>query len=771
MRRSKQLAYLFEDEGAATVTARGGKGFGLCELARLSVPVPAGFTVTTSVARAFAQHGCAPMRLSKQLQRQIENLEKVTGQGFGSIDNALLVSVRSGASVSMPGMMDTVLNLGLNPEIVHGLAKRHNARFAYDCYRRFLSMFGEVVLGVDRFYFDSALKRAKKEKRVEQDSKLSAHALRSLCKHYRNIIEKKSGATVPDDPWTQLELAITAVLFSWNNPRAVAYRQMNGISNGLGTAVNVQSMVYGNLDDSSGTGVVFSRNVATGENRLYGEFLINAQGEDVVAGSRTPLPIEGMSAWNGAAFSQLSEFARKLEAHRNDVVDIEFTVESGQLYILQVRNAKRTPEAAATIATHFVWEKRWTKKEALSRVSADQLKALGEASFSEPVLSDAAAAGKVVACGLAASPGAAVGRVVVTSAEAVAAARLGEKVILVRPETSPDDLSGMLAAAAIVTSTGGSTSHAAVVARGLSKPAVVGCGDLMVEGGQVISVDGRTGLVLQGALERTGCIDKKEINLLQKWAGAANIAELPTLHFEMIEERVSAYQLLNDFYIIDEVAKASIGTKLERQSLALKTSIHKEVADRLAMYLVMALIGETYYCFSDGRYAMLLTECLVELKTLEREYDAAHGPLDKLKEMPQSMHVRFLDLIATVFEARAWGDVGYAGIGGKKWAEIARAAQGYLNGRMNATIFADHAFDLEHNGGCIIGKHQMISTDFRRNFKAGLETKKHTSGVSRLYANLTHRWPEVSDEIKTLFHNGVKLGLWESPSKIQVRID
>ncbi len=714
MGRSKQLAYLFEDKGADTVTARGGKGFGLSELARLDLPVPPGFTITTSVARAFAQHGCVPNRLSSQLRREMKKLEQATGKQFGSPDAPLLVSVRSGAAVSMPGMMDTILNLGLNDDIVDGLASRHGSRFAQDCRQRFLSMFAEVAKG-----------------------------------------------RVPEDPWVQLELAVRAVIESWNTPRAVAYRNASGISSTLGTAVNIQAMVYGNLDDNSGAGVVFSRNVSTGENHLSGEFLVKAQGEDIVDGSRTPLPIEEMKAWNQAAYNELEEIAKRLEAHQNDVVDIEFTVESGKLHLLQVRKAKRTPEAAATIATHFVWEKRWSKAEALTRVSPAQLKALNEAGFSNDVLEQAEEDGKVIASGLAASAGVAVGRVVVTSQAAVAAAKRGEKVILARPETSPDDLSGMLAAAAIITKTGGATSHAAVVARSLGKPAVVGCRVLNVREGDMVSVDGRAGLIVAGELTKTGVLDKKEVNLFLRWVEAANTNDLPKLRFEMLSGRTAASQLLNDFYLADALEKACASSALESEAVKLKADIHKDVADKLAIYLVAAVITEAGHCFSEINSRKLRPECRTELEILRNEYDChRRRSMQKLKEMPHEKHVRFLHLLARVFEAKAWGTVGVGGIGGKKWAIIARAAEGYLKGKVNATVFADHAFDLEHNGGSVFGKHPMILRNTTRKMNAQLEAKKVTSSVSGLYRRLTELDTQVSPEVTALFRKGVELGLW-----------
>ncbi len=757
MGRSKQISYLFEDKGAATVTARGGKGFGLNEQTLLGIRTPSGFTITTAVARAFAQHGCVPMRLDGQVRRDLQRIEKKVGKTFGSPENALLVSVRSGAAVSMPGMMDTVLNLGINKEITRGIAEQHGARFAYDCYRRFLSTFGNVVMGVERAKFAETLDNQKRLNRVELDSMLSVDALRALCWRYGKIIETETGSTVPEDPSEQLALAIQAVLRSWNNPRAVAYRQEMGIKNGLGTAVNVQSMVYGNLDDNSGTGVVFSRNVATGDSHLFGEFLVNAQGEDIVDGSRTPLPIESMREWDGAVYEELCDITRMLEVHRNDVVDIEFTVESGRLYILQVRNAKRTPEAAATIATHFVWEKRWTKEEALANVSANQLKALTEASFSDQVIAEARAKKLVLSTGVSASPGAAIGRVVFTSDQAVAAAKLGEKVILVRPDTSPDDLNGMLSAAAVVTYTGGSTSHAAVVARSLGKPAIVGCNELSVAEGELISVDGRSGLVFKGELERKGGLDKKEVNLLRRWAVAASCSAKPELNFEHMSTAYSVSLLVNDFYLADAMAKASEGTILHKQAEQLRKRIHQQTAERIVTYLAVAVASEVPYAYGSHMRKRLYNQCAADMDALKNEFRAERGIADPLRGMSHSMHIRYLQLAAKVFEAPAWAT--YAHFGGKKWAAIARAAETFLSGQVNATVFADHAFDLEHNGGSVFGKSPMLTRSSV--LRMQLNEKKRAVSVSSLFHMLYSLFPEVSDEVESLYRTGVEMKLWQ----------
>lgn len=724
MARGKQVAYLFDEAGANSVTARGGKGFGLSELVDLGVPVPPGFTVTTSVARAFAQHGRLPKRLEQQLERQLKVLESRTGKKFGrgsdSID-PLLLSVRSGAAVSMPGMMDTILNLGMNDEVVSTLANKYGHRFSDDCFQRFQSMFNSVVAG---------------------------------------------GAGNPDDPWLQLEMALIAVLNSWNSRRALTFRKEHGISNGLGTAVNVQSMVFGNLDDRSGTGVAFSRNVATGADQIYGEFLINAQGEDIVAGTATPLPLSELEVWNADVFNQLSGIVRKLEEKRNDVVEVEFTVESGQLYVLQVRNAMRTPEAAATIATHFVWEKRWSKHEALSRVSADQLDALSETTIPQDVLERMDARGRILARGMPASPGVAFGTIAFTSEEAVMLAKTGEPVVLYRPDTSPDDLEGMLAADAIVTQTGGTTSHAAVVARALGKPAVVGCVNLDVEMDSVVTVDGRSGAIVSGELAQFGSIDKKEVNLFKRWAKFADASfKLPKLHFSMVSEKVSVNHLVNDFYLADAMAKASVGTELERRAADLKARVHRIVAERLAMYLVVAVASEAQYIFDINR-SSLQRECHYEVETLKSVYNAdafsfsatdSMGAIARLKHLPHDQHVSFLRLVKTVFEV--WGHVGYGGYGGEKWAAIAGAAENFLCGKINSTVFADHAFDLQHNTGSVFGKHKMLSWKHLL-LEDQLDLKKQECDVSRLYSKLRALCPRYSDEVRSLYQRGVSLAIW-----------
>jgi pyruvate,orthophosphate dikinase len=503
----------------------GGKGAGLHEMSRLGIPVPAGFTITTEACTYFYEKGGTyPPGLEKQVRAALSRVEKAMGASFGDPRNPLLVSVRSGARASMPGMMDTVLNLGLNAETVEGLAARTgDARFAYDSYRRFLQMFANVVLGLEHDRFERALREAKQRAGVEVDAHLPAESLRALVAAYKEIVRAETGAPFPEAPWDQLRASIDAVFRSWNNPRAVAYRQLNRIPHHWGTAVNVQAMVFGNMGEGSATGVAFTRNLSTGERTFNGEWLPNAQGEDVVAGIRTPLPIsrhqggapgESLEEKMPEIYEQLLAIAAKLEAHYKDAQDLEFTIQRGTLWMLQTRSGKRTGSAAVKIAVDLVDEGLIDPDTALLRVEAERLTELLAPVFEPTAKSEAIRAGRLLAKGLSAGPGAAVGKIAFSAEEAEARAGRGERVLLVRPETSPEDIRGMAVAAGILTSTGGMTSHAALVARGMGKTCIVGCGDLDIDdenrvvrvGGkrfgpdEVLSIDGSTGEVIEGSL-------------------------------------------------------------------------------------------------------------------------------------------------------------------------------------------------------------------------------------------------------------------------------
>lgn len=485
----------------------GGKGAGLAEMTNLGIPVPPGFTITTEACIEYQKNNGYPEGMWEQTLEALKKLEETVGKKFGDPTNPLLVSVRSGARVSMPGMMDTVLNLGLNDETVKGLAKiSNNERFAYDSYRRFIQMFSDVVLGVEHHKFENALKKIKLEKNVELDTELDAESLKRLVNEYKKIVEEETGKPFPQDTMEQLKLAINAVFNSWNNQRAKTYRKLNKIPDDWGTAVNIVAMVFGNMGDDSGTGVAFTRNPSTGEKEFFGEFLINAQGEDVVAGIRTPEPIAKLKEIMPEVFAQLEDVYKKLELHYKDMQDIEFTVENKKLYMLQTRTGKRTAKAAVKIAYDMYKEGLIDKKTAVLRLLPEQVDQL-----LHPMI-DPKEKYHAIAKGLPASPGAAVGKVVFNAEDAEKKAAAGEAVILVRNETSPEDIGGMHAAAGILTATGGMTSHAAVVARGMGKCCVAGCsalkvdekkkiitvGNEVIKEGDYITINGSTGEVILG---------------------------------------------------------------------------------------------------------------------------------------------------------------------------------------------------------------------------------------------------------------------------------
>jgi pyruvate,orthophosphate dikinase len=491
----------------------GGKGANLAEMTNLGIPVPPGFTISTVACKEFYALGKKwPQGLDQEIKENMKKLEAATGKKFGSKENPLLVSVRSGAAVSMPGMMDTILNLGLNDETVKGLIQKSgNERFAYDAYRRFIQMFSNVVLELGHHNFEHILKAKKKKLKVTEDTQLDAKSLKELVGEYKDYVKKQTKKAFPEDPAEQLSLACNAVFASWNNQRAFTYRNLNKIAHDLGTAVNVQSMVFGNMGESSGTGVAFTRDPGTGERKFFGEYLINAQGEDVVAGIRTPDPISTLQKKMPKAYAELEAIYKRLEKHFRDMQDLEFTIEDNRLFLLQTRSGKRSAAAAVKIACDMVQEGMITKEEALLRVAPEQLDQL-----LHPTI-DTKAKFKVLAKGLPASPGAAVGQVVFNAEDAIEMSEEhGERVILVRLETSPEDVGGMAAAQGILTATGGMTSHAAVVARGMGKCCIVGCGSIHIDEkgkfftvktatgvtkikeGDVITLNGSTGEVIVG---------------------------------------------------------------------------------------------------------------------------------------------------------------------------------------------------------------------------------------------------------------------------------
>ncbi|MDR3263045.1 MAG: pyruvate, phosphate dikinase [Clostridiales bacterium] len=529
MAQSKKYVYLFSEADGSDKALFGGKGANLAEMTRLGMPVPQGFTITTEACtRYYADGKKIADDIILEIFKKLEAVEKLQGKKFGDAENPYLVSVRSGARASMPGMMDTILNLGLNDTSVEGLAKlTNNPRFAYDCYRRFIQMYSDVVVGVGKSAFEKFIDEYKTELKIKNDTEFTAENLKVLITRYKVFYKKEMKKDFPQDPKEQLIGAVEAVFRSWENSRAIVYRRMNDIPSNWGTAVSVQSMVFGNMGETSGTGVAFTRNPSTGENKIYGEFLINAQGEDVVAGIRTPLKLEKLEEINKEAYTQFVNIASNLENHYKDMQDMEFTIERGKLYMLQTRNGKRTAQAAVKIAVDLVKEGKLTEKEALMKIEPKQLDSLLHPQFDSAALKKTVPISK----GLPASPGAALGQICFTQEEAVERAKKG-KVLLVRTETSPEDIEGMNVAEGLLTARGGMTSHAAVVARGMGRCCVAGCQELLIDeenktvviagkkytGDAYLSLDGSTGNIYEGKIDVVPADLSGDYGTIMEWA-------------------------------------------------------------------------------------------------------------------------------------------------------------------------------------------------------------------------------------------------------------
>ena len=526
---SVKYVYSFDEGSKEMKSLLGGKGANLAEMTKIGLPVPPGFTITTeSCIDYYENNKTIKQEIINQIEEKLSCLEKDLDKQLGSEESPLLVSVRSGAVISMPGMMDTILNLGLNDNTVKALAKAtDNERFAYDSYRRFIQMFSDVAMEVQKYKFENVLDRYKEENNFKFDTDLTCDHLKAIVEEYKAIYKKEVGEDFPQEPKKQLMLAVEAVFRSWNNPRAIIYRRLNDIPNDLGTAVNIQSMVFGNMGDTSGTGVAFTRDPGTGENKLLGEYLINAQGEDVVAGIRTPEPIATLEEVMPEIYKQFIDTVKTLEHHYKDMQDVEFTIEKGRLFFLQTRNGKRTAASAINVAVDLVDEGLITKEEAIMRVEPIQLDQLLHPKFEDKALKDAT----ILAKGLPASPGAGSGKIYFTAEDASEATKNGEKVILVRQETSPEDIEGMVCSQGILTARGGMTSHAAVVARGMGKCCVAGCGeikvdeiskeirkgDLVLKEGDFISLDGSTGIVYLGEVSKTEASMTGNFEKLMNW--------------------------------------------------------------------------------------------------------------------------------------------------------------------------------------------------------------------------------------------------------------
>lgn len=655
---NKKYVYLFSEGNAKMRNLLGGKGANLAEMTNLGIPVPQGFTVSTEACLKYYEDG---KKISgdiiEQIDKSLKELEKITGKGFGDSSNPLLLSVRSGARVSMPGMMDTILNLGLNDVTVEKVAElTKNTRFAYDSYRRFIQMFSDVVMEIEKRKFEDLIDKAKEEKGVKFDTELDENDLKKLVLEFKRLYEKEIGKPFPDNPKEQLIESVTAVFRSWNNPRAIVYRRLNDIPGDWGTGVNVQTMVFGNMGSNSGTGVAFSRNPATGENKIFGEYLINAQGEDVVAGIRTPEPIAKLKGDLPECYEEFVSTAHRLENHYKDMQDMEFTIEQGKLYFLQTRNGKRTAQSALKIAVDMVNEGTITKEEAILKVEPRQLETLLHPAFDETEIKKA----QVIAKGLPASPGAACGKIYFTAQEAKEHHEDGEKVILVRLETSPEDIEGMVAAEGILTVRGGMTSHAAVVARGMGTCCVAGCGSLSIDEGKkvfkaqgkeyhegdYISLDGSTGNVYGEAVKTTLPAVSGNFEIFMNWTdeikklqvrtnadtprdakeamkfGAKGIGLCRTEHMFFEEDRIPA------------VREMIVATTLEQRKKALDKLLPMQREDFIGIYKAMEGNPVTVRFLDPPLHEFLPSE-EEDIKNLSKEMNI---DLEELKATIASLH-------------------------------------------------------------------------------------------------------------------------------------
>ncbi len=649
----KKYVYLFSEGNADMRNLLGGKGANLAEMTNIGMPVPQGFTVTTEACVRYYDDG---KKLSddivKEIMDHLTKLEKITGKKFGDKKNPLLVSVRSGARVSMPGMMDTILNLGINDEVVEGLAElTGNPRFAYDSYRRFIQMFSDVALGLEKANFEKIIDKMKEERKIKLDTELTAEDLKVMIGKYKALFKKEMGYDFPQEPKAQLLEAVKAVFRSWDNPRAIYYRRVNDIPSNWGTAVNIQSMVFGNMGEKSGTGVAFTRNPSTGEKKLYGEYLMNAQGEDVVAGVRTPNPISDLQKQDKKLYEQFVNIANTLEKHYKDMQDMEFTIENGKLYMLQTRNGKRTAKAALKIAVDLVNEKMLSEKEALMKLDPKQLDALLHPQFDNAALKKA----KVIGKGLPASPGAGCGAVAFTAERAEEMVKEGiKKVILVRLETSPEDIEGMAVSQGILTARGGMTSHAAVVARGMGTACVAGVGELVVDEakkvftlggktykeGDYISIDGSTGNIYGEEVKTVPASLSGDFATVMAWADKYKALEVRT-NADTPADAKTAYNfgaqgiglcrtehMFFDADRIPAVREMIVSSTVEERKKALKKLLPMQKKDFIGLYKEMKGYPVTIR-FLDPPLHEFLPHEDAEIKALAAEMGI---PFKRLKE-------------------------------------------------------------------------------------------------------------------------------------------
>ena len=654
----KKYVYLFSEGNAQMRDILGGKGANLAEMTNIGLPVPRGFTVSTEVCtRYYDEGGRIPDDVLDEIYEYVEKLETAAGKKFGDPSNPLLVSVRSGSRASMPGMMDTILNLGLNGEVVEGLARlTENERFAYDSYRRFIQMFSDVVMGLPKSNFEVIIDELKSSKGVKADTELDASDMKELSARFLEYYRENMGLDFPSDARTQLTEAVKAVFRSWNNERAIVYRRKNDIPSSWGTAVNVQEMVFGNMGDTSGTGVAFTRDPSTGEKTLYGEFLMNAQGEDVVAGIRTPQPISALKKVMPEVYERFVEIAALLEKHYRDMQDMEFTIENKKLFMLQTRNGKRTAAAALRIAVDLVDEGLLSVDEALLKIEPRQLDALLHPQFSAASLASATAD----AVGLPASPGAACGKVFFNAADAIEASERGEKTVLVRLETSPEDIEGMYASEGILTVRGGRTSHAAVVARGMGRCCVVGCGDITineeekfftvadktVREGDYISIDGTSGCVYIGMLDTVPAVIEGNFEKIMKWADERRVlrvranADTPKDARQALEfgaEGVGLCRTEHMFFDADRIAamrEMIVSKTAEQRRAALAKLLPMQRADFEGIFTAMKGYPVTIR-FLDPPLHEFLPTSEADISSLAEEMGMS---VSELKETVASLH-------------------------------------------------------------------------------------------------------------------------------------
>ena len=654
----KKYVYLFSEGNAQMRDILGGKGANLAEMTNIGLPVPRGFTVSTEVCtRYYDEGGRIPDDVLAEIYEYVEKLETAAGKKFGDPSNPLLVSVRSGSRASMPGMMDTILNLGLNGEVVEGLARlTENERFAYDSYRRFIQMFSDVVMGLPKSNFEVIIDELKSSKGVKADTELDASDMKELSARFLEYYRENMGSDFPSDARTQLTEAVKAVFRSWNNERAIVYRRKNDIPSSWGTAVNVQEMVFGNMGDTSGTGVAFTRDPSTGEKTLYGEFLMNAQGEDVVAGIRTPQPISALKKVMPEVYERFVEIAALLEKHYRDMQDMEFTIENKKLFMLQTRNGKRTAAAALRIAVDLVDEGLLSVDEALLKIEPRQLDALLHPQFSAASLASATAD----AVGLPASPGAACGKVFFNAADAIEASERGEKTVLVRLETSPEDIEGMYASEGILTVRGGRTSHAAVVARGMGRCCVVGCGDITineekkfftvadktVREGDYISIDGTSGCVYIGMLDTVPAVIEGNFEKIMKWADERRVlrvranADTPKDARQALEfgaEGVGLCRTEHMFFDADRIAamrEMIVSKTAEQRRTALAKLLPMQRADFEGIFTAMKGYPVTIR-FLDPPLHEFLPTSDADISSLAEEMGMS---VSELKETVASLH-------------------------------------------------------------------------------------------------------------------------------------